>query len=254
MRRRSLSLIAVSAAAAVLASASTASAHVTVNPNNATQGGFAKLTFRVPTERDVATTKLEVAFPADQPLAFFNVKPHAGWSYKVTKAKLATPITVFGEKLTEAVSRVTWTAEGAANAIKPGEFDEFDVSVGPLPTAPQMVFKALQTYADGQVVRWIEPRAAGAADPEHPAPVLTLTAAAPADSASASPTATASAEPSETGTGLSVNGSNDTGDDDSDAAGARSWVALGLGALALIVALISVATRRRQPGVRTAAE
>jgi hypothetical protein len=36
------------------------------------------------------------------------------------------------------------------------------------------VFKAVQTYGDGTVVRWIEDQPKGAPEPEHPAPVLTL--------------------------------------------------------------------------------
>ena len=34
-------------------------------------------------------------------------------------------------------------------------------------------FKALQTYNNGDIVRWIEPTPAGGEEPEHPAPVLT---------------------------------------------------------------------------------
>jgi uncharacterized protein YcnI len=44
-----------------LALAGPAAAHVTVNPNTAAPGGFAKVTFRVPNESDTAdTTKIEV--------------------------------------------------------------------------------------------------------------------------------------------------------------------------------------------------
>jgi uncharacterized protein YcnI len=173
--RRGLRAAAAAVGVALVALAVPASAHVTVNPDTATQGGFTKLSFRVPTESDTAsTTKLQVVFPVDQPLGFVSVKPHAGWSYKVVKSKLATPITTDDGQVTEAVSQITWTADSPATAIKPGEFDEFDVSVGPLPEADSMTFKALQTYSDGSVVRWIEPTAAGGAEPEHPAPVLTL--------------------------------------------------------------------------------
>ena len=57
-------------ALAIGALAAPASAHVTVNPREATKGSFAKLTFRVPNERpDSGTTKLEVSFPVDHPLA-----------------------------------------------------------------------------------------------------------------------------------------------------------------------------------------
>jgi hypothetical protein len=59
-----------------------------------------------------------------------------------------------------------------------------------LPDAPRLVFKVLQTYADGTVVHWIDLPADGT-KPEHPAPVVTLSAAAvpsPAPTGQASPT------------------------------------------------------------------
>src|SRR5207249_502937 len=63
--------------------------------------------------------------------------------------------------------------------IEPGTFQQFPLSVGELPTdTDQLVFKALQTYDDQQVVRWIEVPKKGAAEPENPAPVLKLTAPA----------------------------------------------------------------------------
>lgn len=158
-----------------------AAAHVTVNPDEAEKGGFAKLTFRVPTERDDAsTTKLEVTFPEEHPLSSVSVKPQSGWTYKIRKVKLAEPIEQ-GEgrdPITETVRSVTWTADNKNAAIKPGEFDEFDVSVGRLPEdADEMIFKAVQTYDSGEVVRWIEIAAVGAEEPERPAPVLKLGAA-----------------------------------------------------------------------------
>jgi uncharacterized protein YcnI len=160
--------------AALGLAAAPAAAHVTV-PDPATQGGFGAITFRVPTERtNASTTKLEVTFPADQPLAFLSVKPHPGWTYKVDKAKLPQPVEVEGRQVTEAVNKITWTAATAQSAIHPGEYDEFSVSGGFLPKTDQMVFKAIQTYSNGEVVRWIEQAAPGAAEPEHPAPVLKL--------------------------------------------------------------------------------
>lgn len=142
-----------------------AAAHVTVDPGEAPRGGYTKLSFRVPNERNVATTKLEVAFPTDAPITSVNTRPVAGWTVAVDKVVT-----------TDAISRVTWSG----GSIEPGEFQEFEVSVGPLPDddkIDQLVFKALQTYADGEIVRWIDdPPAAGGAEPEHPSPVLRLTA------------------------------------------------------------------------------
>jgi uncharacterized protein YcnI len=221
------------AAVAIIASAGAASAHVTVNPETATQGGFTKLTFRVPTEKENAsTTKVQVAFPEGQPLGFVSVKPHAGWTVAVTKAKLATPIKTDDGEVTEAVSAITWTAGSAASAIKPGEFDEFDVSAGPLPKADSMQFKALQTYSDGTVVRWIEPEKADGSEPEHPAPTLKLTPAAAEG---------ASAIPAPTGSAVGAKSSSTTASGSSDASPASSKTALGLSVAALIVALVAAA-------------
>ena len=237
-RLRLLGGVAV-AAAAIVASAGAASAHVSVNPDTATQGGFTKLSFRVPNEQeDVTTTKVQVAFPTEQPLGFVSVKPHPGWSYAVTKAKLASPVTTDDGQVTEAVATITWTADSPADAIKPGEFDEFDVSVGPLPEATSMQFKALQTYSDGEVVRWIEPVAADGTEPEHPAPTLQLTPAAAEAAAGASATTDATSTPAAA--------------DSSDASQTSVNTALVLAIVALLVGLAAgamgaIALRRREP-------
>ncbi|MDQ4092651.1 MAG: YcnI family protein [Actinomycetota bacterium] len=153
-----------------------ASAHVTVNPRSAEQGGYTKVAFRVPNERDTAsTTVLEINFPSDHPIVSVSTRAVPGWTSTVQKTALAQPITTQGgEQVTETVSKITWVG----GTIAPGMFEEFDVSLGPLPTdTDQLVFKALQTYDNGEVVRWIDTPAPGAAEPEHPAPVLKLTPA-----------------------------------------------------------------------------
>ncbi|MFG2557336.1 YcnI family protein [Streptomyces sp. NPDC048496] len=170
------------AASTVLILAGTASAHVSVQPQGeAAKGGYATINFKVPNERDDAsTTKLEVNFPTDHPLASVMPQPVPGWKIDVTKSKLAKPLDMHGQKINEAVSKVTWTAEGSKNdlGIRPGEFQQFPLSVGQLPEdADQLVFKAIQTYDNKEVVRWIEEQKDGAEEPESPAPVLKLTAA-----------------------------------------------------------------------------
>lgn len=171
---RRLLVVGSSAVLIVLGLAGAASAHVSVNPDTATQGSYTKLTFRVPDESgNASTTKVAVFFPTEHPLASVSVKPHPGWSFAVKTHELATPVSSDDGSISRAVSSITWTALDRAHAIKPGEFDEFDVSVGPLPRAASMTFKTLQTYSDGSIVRWID-TSSGAAEPEHPAPVLTL--------------------------------------------------------------------------------
>ncbi|HLL34596.1 YcnI family protein [Streptomyces sp.] len=166
------------AASAVLALSVPAFAHVTVQPEGtAAKGGYAVVDFRVPNERDNAsTTKLEVSFPAEHPLTSALPVPVDGWKIKVDKATLDKPIESHGEKITEAVSKITWTAEG--KGIEPGYLQKFPVSIGQLPEdADELVFKAIQTYSNKEVVRWIEVPQKGQEEPESPAPVLALSAA-----------------------------------------------------------------------------
>lgn len=112
--------------------------------------------------------------PTDHPLASVSAEPVPGWHIKITKTKLAKPLTVHGKQIDEAVSKVTWTG----GTIEPGQFQRFPLSVGQLPTdADQLTFKALQTYSNKEVVRWIEEQKPGADEPENPAPVLKLSAA-----------------------------------------------------------------------------
>ncbi|KUN10278.1 hypothetical protein AQI95_00660 [Streptomyces yokosukanensis] len=168
------------AGTAVLALSVPAFAHVTVQPEGtAAKGGYAVVDFKVPNERDKAsTTKVEVNFPADHPLASVMPEPVPGWTAKVTKSKLDKPLSMHGEKIDEAVTKVTWTAADG-KGIQPGYFQKFPLSVGALPeNTDQLVFKALQTYSDNELVRWIEVQQAGQDEPQNPAPVLQLSAAA----------------------------------------------------------------------------
>ncbi|GAA4795551.1 YcnI family protein [Streptomyces ziwulingensis] len=163
------------AGTAVLVLSAPAFAHVTVQPEGeAAKGGYATVNFKVPNERDNAsTTKLEVTLDAGHPLASVMPQPVQGWDIEVTKSKLDKPIESHGEKLTEAVTKVTWTADG--DGIEPGFFQKFPVSLGALPEdADQLVFKAIQTYSNKEVVRWIEVPQEGQEEPDSPAPVLAL--------------------------------------------------------------------------------
>ena len=183
MGRRFIGAVMAAGAIAivVVGFAGAAQAHVTVNPSTAAPGSVARIDFRVPTESDTAsTTKLAVLLPTEQPLASVLVMPVAGWTATLTTTNLVKPVTTDdGDEVTKAISEITWTADSRATAIKPGEFLEFPVSLGPLPAAATMTFTAIQTYSDGSVVDWSEPTVAGRAEPEHPAPVLHIAAPTP---------------------------------------------------------------------------
>jgi uncharacterized protein YcnI len=218
-------------AAGVLVAAGPAAAHVTVNPREATQGGYTRVAFRVPTESDTAsTTKVEIFLPEDNPVPSVSTMPVPGWRVAVERKAPSKPVEAHGQPLTEVVSKITWTATAGA-AVKPGEFQEFPVSLGPLPEVDRLVFKALQTYSDGSVVRWIEEPVEGQSEPERPAPVLALD----------------EAEDDEEGANGAANGGTNAeaaaeetdgaDDDDSDGAGA----ALALGIAGLIAGLAGAA-------------
>ena len=172
--------IAIACTAAALSAPAAAQAHVTVQPDEAPAGGFARLDVRVPNERDdAATTKVEVKFPPG--FAEVSTEPLAGWTTKVTKTKLAKPVTTDeGDKITEQVDTITWTGSGSQGRIGPGQFQDFGLSVAlPDEAGKSLTFKALQTYSDGDVVRWIGPP-----DAEEPAPQVKLTAGTVAENGS----------------------------------------------------------------------
>jgi periplasmic copper chaperone A len=188
------------ATALILVTAMPAAAHVTVQPGEASKGSFAKFAFRVPNESDTAgTIKLQATFPLDTPIGSLRTRPMPGWTAEIKKETLPSPVKAGEAELTEAVRTITWTAQPGVR-VGPGEFTEFEVSGGPLPDAEQLVIPTVQTYDDGKVVSWdAPPPAAGAEEPEHPAPVLKLVAAAGShsdgDSHDAAPAASADASP-----------------------------------------------------------
>lgn len=165
-------------ATVVFGTALSASAHVHVDPSTTEPGANPILTFRVPSESATAgTTKVEVTLPTDNPLPSVSAKALAGWTVAVTEAKLPTPVVDDdGATLTEAPHTLTWTAEAGA-AVGPGEFQEFELQVGPLPKSGSVVLPVTQTYSDGMVVKWDEVTPASGEEPEHPAPSFDVVAA-----------------------------------------------------------------------------
>ncbi|MFF0310059.1 YcnI family protein [Streptosporangium sp. NPDC004379] len=190
---RRLAAVTAGATALTLGLAVPALAHVSINPGTAEQGGFTKVAFRVPNERDKdSTSKVEVSFPLDHPLPFVSVKPVPGWKVKVTEGKLPKPVTTEYGEITEAVTKVVWSG----GRIEPGQFQEFEVSMGALPEdTDRLLFPTTQTYDGGEVVKWADEPKADGSEPEHPAPVLRLTPAAAGSDGHGAGTASPSAAP-----------------------------------------------------------
>jgi periplasmic copper chaperone A len=143
------------ALAALLLAPAPAGAHITVKPATAKPGATVPLAFEVLNEREDATTVgVSVFLPAG--LKTVDVPPHTGWKATVKRG---------------AATEIDWTLTRQAAAIAGTRAQDFAVTLGPLPHGRQVVFKALQTYADGQVVRWIQDPGP---DADRPAPALAL--------------------------------------------------------------------------------
>jgi periplasmic copper chaperone A len=241
-----LGVTAVTGAAMLLGSG-VASAHVTakVLGETAAAGGYAKITFRVPNEDDKAgTVKLEIKLPADAPMSSVRPKAVPGWTAKVVKSKLDKPIESHGTEILEAASSVTWTANPGVR-IAPGEFAEFELSVGPLPEVEQLILPTVQTYEGNKTVAWNEdPPAEGAEEPEHPAPVVALSPAAEEDGETAAPAA--NQEPAETADKATI--SADSTDDTARWLGGAGLV---VGALGLGFGVGATMRARRAGGVKS---
>ncbi|MGW2648348.1 YcnI family copper-binding membrane protein [Streptomyces sp. NPDC001393] len=217
--RRRAGTVTALAATTVLLAAGAASAHVTVHPESYAKGATdGVLTFRVPNEEDSAsTTKVQVFLPTDHPVLGVLVHPQDGWTAKVTTTKLRTPVKTDDGTITEAASEITFTG----GKIGAGQYEDFNVAFGQLPDdTGQLVFKTLQTYTDGKVVRWIE-EPTGGGEPENPAPVLKLTAGDASGAPASAKTATAATS--------------------AKAADASDSTARGLGIAGLVVGVLGLA-------------
>jgi uncharacterized protein len=209
-------------AALSLAAPAAASAHVTLQPEEAAAADFTVLDVRVPNERDdSATTKVDVQFPPG--FIFASYQPVAGWSVRVKMKKLAKPISSHGEEITEQVSQMTWTAEGGKAGIQPGQFQDLPISVQiPGEAGDTLTFKALQTYDDGEVVRWI-----GTLESEQPAPQVAVT------------------EGSEGHHGAAAGSGQESSDDSEGASKGLGIAALIVGALGLLAGGAALVRSRR---------
>jgi uncharacterized protein YcnI len=251
-RRASVARAVVAAcalAAAVVPAA--AQAHVTVVPRTAPAGGYTVLDVRVPNERDgKATTQVDVKLPPGFVTASFEPVP--GWDVRVIRERLSRPIETENGPISEQISRIVWSG----GEIPPGAFQDFPISVQiPDRAGETMTFKALQTYAGGEVVRWI-----GAADSETPAAQVAIVPAASAGEGDGAGAGHGGAADSASGDGGAADASGSaTGDpgaaavvtaqasDDGASKGlAIAGLAAGIAGLLIGGLALLLATRRRE--------
>jgi len=224
--------------AIVLALAAPAVAHVTVDPASAPKGSTTKLSFVVPNEEPTAkVTEVQIAFPTppNTPIPSVSVEGKPGWNVKVTTQKLATPITTDDGTINSIVSVIDWKAKTPADGILPQQFGEFTINADGLPTnEDQVVFKAIQTYSNGSVVKWIDPVTPNGPAADHPTPILNLTAPEGAATATTTPATTPANRTTIVATSTQDN-----------SARALGIIAIVLGAVALILATAALMKKRR---------
>jgi uncharacterized protein YcnI len=177
----------VAATVATLVAAPAAFAHVEVSPEAVPADSDAELTFRAPNEKAIPFVKLAIQLPPG--LDEVTFEPKAGWTGTLTKQTM------------------TWSG----GKVQPEQFEEFKL-IAHVPNKPgtELVFPAVQTYADGTTVHWI-----GAPSSDTPAPRVTLEAAE-----SATPTTTTSS-------------SNDSSD-------GHDGLAIGLAIAGIAIALVAL--------------
>ncbi len=191
------------AAIALLGVAAPAQAHVDVLPFTATAGTATELTVRVPTERDLPTTRVEVDVP-DEVTVYSVAEPPGDWR--------VTPITGADGR----IARVVWSG----GTIPPGRYQDFTMLGTPF-TPGEAAWASRQTYADGQVKPWTGPREddeEGRAEsgPTAPGPASFMTIAEE---------------------GTATEGAVVVSGDSDDGSGAAIWlgvIAIGIAALAAI--------------------
>lgn len=127
-------------------------AHAVVQPAEAPTGAYQRYVLRVPTEREVPTTRVEIWFPDQVTIVSFADVP--GWELEV---------------MTDSSGKIlgaAWTG-----ILPPQRFVEFPfVAVNPREDVT-IAWPVTQIYADGEVVEWAGPEGS-----EAPASVTRVSA------------------------------------------------------------------------------
>lgn len=143
--------------AASLVAPAAARAHISVDPNTVPAGAFATLNVRVPGEQEGAhVTKVDMLMPSGfTSVAYQNVP---GWKVSEVQKRLAKPIQTDDGPVNQEVSQIIWTWTGPLGQVGNGQFMAFPLSVAIPDNAAgkTLLFKAVQHYSNGQIVRWIE--------------------------------------------------------------------------------------------------
>lgn len=142
--------------ALTLATPAIASAHAVVYPKVSTPGAYERYVLRVPNEKTVATTRVEIHFPDGLRITGFEDIP--GWRLEI--------LTDSAERIIGAV----WTG-----TLAPQRFVEFPFMAANPKTATELTWQVYQTYQGLPRVEWTGPK--GSRTP------ASITSIVPADTA-----------------------------------------------------------------------
>jgi len=130
----------------IVAVPAAAPAHVTISPKSSNVGAWEKYVIRLPNEKPVATTALEIHFPAGLRVMSFEDKP--GWRVEELRDTAG------------AVIGARWTGQ-----LPPKRFIELGVIAVNPKTGTELVWSAVQSFADGTSVSWSGPKASSSPAP-----------------------------------------------------------------------------------------
>jgi uncharacterized protein YcnI len=110
-------------------------AHAVVYPKSSTSGAFERYVLRIPNEKEVPTTRVEIHFPPEvRVLAFADVP---GWQLQVLTDS------------TKAITGAVWTG-----TLGTARFVEFPFEAKNPKTAARLAWPTYQTYSTGERVEW----------------------------------------------------------------------------------------------------
>lgn len=160
------------AALAVVASQSSAYAHITLATGEARAGTYYKAVFQVPHGCDgSATQTIRVQIPE----GVIGVKPmpKAGWTLNITRGAYAKSYTSHGKVVTEGPKEVIWSG----GSLSDDNYDEFIFTsfITDFPSGQAIHFPTVQQCAKGEV-RWdqIAPVGQNPHSLKSPAPMLRI--------------------------------------------------------------------------------
>lgn len=216
------------AAAGLLLFSGIASAHVTVKPATSQPGAWETYTIKVPSEKEIATTKVTLKVP--EGVELMQYQPIPDW--KITTEKDSA-----GK-----ISSITWDATGTG--INAGEFQQFNFVAHNPEKEMEVAWDAFQYYKDGSIVEWTGDE--GSDDPHSITKITTVAGQEPAASGH-SHDATAG-DHSDNQAGDTSSGTASTTADSSSSTGVQTaTLIVSIAALLLsIISLITVLSKKKR--------